>query len=1316
MTWRLVSRALIACATALVLCLAAPHRAAAQGVMYNFDDGRYPPNRLLSQDEGATVAQLIQDSDRRSAAGDHEGAIADVRQIVAIDSAAFGPDNPLTISAMGMAAIDLGSAGHFDEAFTIQHRVKATWETVFGPTSLEYADAVSHEGRLLRMINDVDAARKDYLLAISILEARMAGNSTISADNLVQVTYRTALFNLAETDNDMGADDEAQAAMSKLAQYARQIGASDVVQLAASRLAGYAEARRQFAASTHVMSSARFAYNVRVTDKVRDLRPSDIARMQQLSTEMQAAAAANDASKASASMKQLLDLMAQSVGPNDPFAMRLKLAYVTASAVAPSPDDLALAVDDDARTRHIYGPDSLERAASLYTHGMLLMGHMRAQSCSYFTQALSITDELKGERYTGALDLLDAAALCELGEQDNPELAVQLFDRELSLQNGLGQSAVDTSMTLARLGHAYAEEGQFARAEALLLQAQKAVYAHGQNTADAAEIDYDLGDFYLTTGRLTDADPLLERAFRIRSASNGLVDEATLATLFALNDLYALEGLPAKTQPLLQPVISNELKVLSDGKSGILVRAMAADGLLRAYADGGRSGEAVTLMRDHPELFQFTTEQGAMGEAFAIEAATVSLQAGQSADGCETLRRQEAGGAPADMPKAVTVTELLRRSLDIRCAIAAGHAGDGVTLAQANLRAIEALYGENSITTAGAQALLAYAQMKADDPASALSAMRAAVAIQRRLQTTSATGFTAEQALAKSRSDQGIAPTARSLFTGFVAVASHVAAVGPTGDAVGDEAFQAAQDAAISPASKALQEALARAAGTPDQAALARTYQNQVETLQALGLRLSRAVAQGDTDDAAALRGQIDQQSGLLAQTSLALADRFPAYEALVRPRPLSVGEVQKRLASDEALVLILPASTASDATLVAIGAPRIEFEPDALFVFVVTKSSFVWKRVDGGLSRTSGAVQKLLCDIDSEDCPSSPGSTVAEAFDAKTAYQLYQDTLAFAEPVLSGVHRLYLSTTGDLSRLPLSLLVTSDPAGADLAHLAWLGDRFAITSLPSVPGLGFSAATPAARGGSSAPFVGYGAPTLQPPGGMTRVVRSGSINGDWFTAAPQAGVYLADPSKFRTLPSLPGAARELSELAAIAGAPDATGAIHVGAADAEGLFKTDPAVASARILAIATHGVFPRSRDATFEPGLVFTPPATPTLADDGLLTASEVLGLRLSADWVILSACDTATGEAGGDDLSSLSRAFLFAGAHSLLASHWRVADDATDQLVTTTLRIYASGHAGLTRAQALQQAMRQLRQDPKYAHPRYWAPFTVISNQDD
>jgi CHAT domain-containing protein len=149
------------------------------------------------------------------------------------------------------------------------------------------------------------------------------------------------------------------------------------------------------------------------------------------------------------------------------------------------------------------------------------------------------------------------------------------------------------------------------------------------------------------------------------------------------------------------------------------------------------------------------------------------------------------------------------------------------------------------------------------------------------------------------------------------------------------------------------------------------------------------------------------------------------------------------------------------------------------------------------------------------------------------------------------------------------------------------------------------------------------------------------------------------------------------------------------------------------KIVHFATHGALAGQISHASEPGLVLTPPAEATKDDDGYLSASEVAALKLDADWVILSACNTAAGGASGAEaLSGLARAFFYAGARSLLVSHWAVNSNATVKLITTAVA-ELKANPGIGRAEALRRsmmAMIQHRQDYE-AHPAFWAPFVLV-----
>ena len=131
-------------------------------------------------------------------------------------------------------------------------------------------------------------------------------------------------------------------------------------------------------------------------------------------------------------------------------------------------------------------------------------------------------------------------------------------------------------------------------------------------------------------------------------------------------------------------------------------------------------------------------------------------------------------------------------------------------------------------------------------------------------------------------------------------------------------------------------------------------------------------------------------------------------------------------------------------------------------------------------------------------------------------------------------------------------------------------------------------------------------------------------------------------------------------------------------------------------------------------EPSLALTLPKKATDLDDGLLTASEIAQLKLNAEWVVLSACNTIAGDKpGAEALSGLARSFFYAGARALLVTHWAVASDAATRLTIATFDAIGSD-AKVGRAEALRRAMLAYlndASDPLNAYPALWGPFSIV-----
>jgi CHAT domain-containing protein len=153
-------------------------------------------------------------------------------------------------------------------------------------------------------------------------------------------------------------------------------------------------------------------------------------------------------------------------------------------------------------------------------------------------------------------------------------------------------------------------------------------------------------------------------------------------------------------------------------------------------------------------------------------------------------------------------------------------------------------------------------------------------------------------------------------------------------------------------------------------------------------------------------------------------------------------------------------------------------------------------------------------------------------------------------------------------------------------------------------------------------------------------------------------------------------------------------------------------ALASFAVVHFATHGLVSGELDGLAEPALALTP--TDEVGDNGLLTASDIAELRLNADWVVLSSCNTAAGSGNDKEaFSGLVRAFFLAGTRALMVSHWQVYSDAAVALTTAAYE-QLQAEPAIGRGEALRRSMTALiDQGGIKARPAYWAPFVVVGD---
>lgn len=337
-------------------------------------------------------------------------------------------------------------------------------------------------------------------------------------------------------------------------------------------------------------------------------------------------------------------------------------------------------------------------------------------------------------------------------------------------------------------------------------------------------------------------------------------------------------------------------------------------------------------------------------------------------------------------------------------------------------------------------------------------------------------------------------------------------------------------------------------------------------------------------------------------------------------------------------------------------------------------------------------------------------------------------------EDLIKGKHLLVVPS-GPLTQLPFQVLVKTPAPSGDYRSAAWLVRDHALTVLPAVSSLRALRRT-AHRSSAVKPMIGFGNPLLEGPPDQQqyaahykklaqlardtqqcRALRSPAaaslrLNRGVTPMETRAG--LAQVSQIRALAPLPETADELCAVARGLNVEERE--IRLGGSATEKEVKRLSAsgeLAQYRIVHFATHGALAGQVNGSNEPGLILTPPATATTNDDGYLSASEIAALKLDADWVILSACNTAAGGATSSQaLSGLARAFIYAQARALLVSHWEVDSDATVKLITIAMSQTATDDR-VGRAEALRRAMLTLidKGNTHDAHPSNWAPFIVV-----
>jgi CHAT domain-containing protein len=154
--------------------------------------------------------------------------------------------------------------------------------------------------------------------------------------------------------------------------------------------------------------------------------------------------------------------------------------------------------------------------------------------------------------------------------------------------------------------------------------------------------------------------------------------------------------------------------------------------------------------------------------------------------------------------------------------------------------------------------------------------------------------------------------------------------------------------------------------------------------------------------------------------------------------------------------------------------------------------------------------------------------------------------------------------------------------------------------------------------------------------------------------------------------------------------------------------------LADKKVIAFATHGLMAGELPRLTQPALALAANGTELQSDLApLLTLDDVLTLKLNADWVILSACNTAASDGKAEEaMSGLARGFFYAGSRSILVTNWAVESESAKEITTRTLQHYTQNPTS-HKAASLRKAILEVMNAPQYAHPAFWAPYVLVGD---
>jgi CHAT domain-containing protein len=934
--------------------------------------------------------------------------------------------------------------------------------------------------------------------------------------------------------------------------------------------------------------------------------------------------------------------------------------WLTLVAEEPGPYRLVVrpSLSDAAAGRYelkLTGPheaSAAERSRALADRAAERGGRLwKAGTTRSLEDALPHLEEAAGHYAAASLRGLEARALTDMGaihrQLGRPDKAFVYYARALPLRRAAGDTRGE-GVTLSSMGLAQQYVGRFQEARETLDQALALWRRLGDLQGQSLALDY-LALLYRRLGDYQRAIDTLREALLISRQGRARVQEAS--ALQGLGRVYASLG-------------EGELALR------YLTQALAA-----ARAIDDRKAQGITLLN----LSRVHEEEGRLDQALAMledcVAVAVPLADKDAEIGCRQARALQWAGRgmgeealrEADTARALAEAAGYRvAEASALYALATIRHGRGEYAAARDLvtRSL-ALFEAAGDTTnvAAARHLLGKVLRDLGDLEGALRETTAALAVRE-----AARGTVASPDLRATYVAHG-----HELYDDHVDILMRLHARRP-----GDGHAAAAVEAVERGRARALVEMLAegrldaRGAVDAGQRRREREVHARIAWMQGRLQELRRTPGPAGAE-AAGLEAQLETAERERQELEDEIRRANPRYAQVRYPQPLTLPAMQGALDSETSLLLY------------SLGA-------DAAYVFAVSRDRLDAQRL-GATAEIRREVARL------REAVRQPSRLRRSAY-LQSAHRLYELIVAPAAAALADKRRLLIAPDGVLDYLPFEALLTTPPSPAAGDHeQPYLLRRWTVSYVPSATALAAlrdGRRDAAASTGPAPALVVFADPVL----GGTGPPASAAADEDSAAGALRG---MLDDVGLQSLPPLPESRREAQGLGRLF--PPGQVALYLGDSATEENLKGAPAVATARRLHFATHALVSSRRPA--RSALVLSRPAGSP--EDGLFQAFELSTLSLRADLVVLSACETGLGrELRGEGFIGLTRSFLHAGAASVVASLWQVADRSTADLM---IGFHGQLDRSPRKSDALRRAKLQLIGKGRFAHPYYWAPFVLV-----